>query len=149
MGALTAMLDKTYGMDADAWWFHVYVILSRVRHIGHLLLYGLPPRWLFEKGPPDWLDEGLRQFDLRKRETEQRAGSLSLNFNSFKVYERRSSNAADSGRGVSHEFWLPDEVQHQNRKRDFVHSMREHEECKVAGTVENPGRLWAKKRRSH
>ena len=149
MGALTAMLDKTYGMDADAWWFHVYVILSRVRHIGHLLLYGLPPRWLFEKGPPDWLDEGLRQFDLRKRETEQRAGSLSLNFNNFKVYERRSSNAADSGRGVSHEFCLPDEVQHQNGKRDFVHSMREHEECKVAGTVENPGRLWAKKRRSH
>ena len=135
MGALTAMLDKKHGMDDDAWWFHVYVILSRARHIGHLLLYGLPPKWIFEKGPPAWLRVCLREFDLRIRDTEQRAERLLLNFNNFKVYERRSSTAADSGRGVPQEFGLPDEVQHQNGKRDFAHIMREREESK--GCVAN------------
>ena len=186
MGALTAMLDTTHCMDADAWWFHVYVILSRARHIGHLLLYGLPPKWIFEKGPPAWLRVCLREFDLRIRDTEQRAERLLLNFHFFNVYERRSSTAADSGRGVSQEFCLPDELQHQNGKRDFAHTMREREEskgcvasmpsssgcpdrplaelpcveaspqtilngivCVAACTVENPGRLGAKKRRSH
>ena len=77
----------------------------------------------------------LREFDLRIRDTEQRAERLLLNFNNFKVYERRSSTAADAGRGVSQEFCLPDEVQHQNGKRDFAYIMREREESK--GSVAN------------
>ena len=122
-------------MNDEQWWFCVYVILSRVRHIGHLLLYGLPPKSLFESGPPAWLRLCLREFDLRIRDTDQRAEGLLPNFNNSNVYERRSSTAADSGRGVSQEFCLPDEVQHQNGKRDFAHIMREREESK--GCVAN------------
>ena len=123
MGALTAMLDVNHGMDPEQWWFHVYVILSRARHIGHLLLYGLPPKSLFESGPPAWLRERLKEFDLRIRDTEQRAEGLLSNCDNFKVYERRSSTAADAGRGLSQTSGMADKVQHRNGKRDLEHIM--------------------------
>ena len=127
MGALTAMLDKNHGMDDEQWWFHVYVILSRARHIGHLLLYGLPPKSLFEKGPPAWLRSRLRDFDLRTRETEKWAERLLLKLGNFEVYERGSPTAADAGRGVSQELCIADKVQHRNGKRDLEHIMSEPE----------------------
>ena len=123
MGALTAMLDKNHGMSEEQWWFHIYVILSRARHIGHLLLYGLPPKSLFESGPPAWLRECLKEFDLRIRDTEQLAERLLLNCDNFKVYERRASTAADAGRGLSQTSCMADKVQHRNGKRDLEHIM--------------------------
>ena len=123
MGALTAMLDKNHGMSEEQWWFHIYAILSRVRHIGHLLLYGLPPKSLFESGPPAWLRERLKEFDLRIRDTEQRAEGLLSKCDTFKVYERRSLTAVDAGRGLSQTSCMADKVQHRNGKRDLEHIM--------------------------
>ena len=36
-------LSKPGNMNDDDWWFHVYVMLSRVRCVSHLLAFGLPP----------------------------------------------------------------------------------------------------------
>jgi hypothetical protein len=37
----------------------MYVMLSRVRHIDQLLIFGLPPKSMFSRGPPSWVRDGL------------------------------------------------------------------------------------------
>ena len=140
MGALTAMLDKNHGQDLDQWWFHVYVILSRARHIGHLLLYGLPPKSLFERGPPTWLIDCLKEFEPRLLETGERSASLLRDFDSFRVYERASSTGDAAGGTVSQEASLPEEVQRRNGKRHSTHLMSEPEvsSARAAGVPPSP-----------
>ena len=70
-----------------------------------------------------WLRECLKEFDLRIRDTEQRAERLLLNCDNFKVYERLASTAADAGRGLSQTSCMADKVQHRNGKRDLEHIM--------------------------
>ena len=48
-------LERPGNMGMDDWWFHVYVMLSRVRCIKDLLVFGLPPRALLERGPPAFI----------------------------------------------------------------------------------------------
>ena len=60
------MLDRPHvKMSYDDWWLHVYVMLSRVRTASRLLVYGLPPRWIFERGPPKFLADGLALLNKR------------------------------------------------------------------------------------
>ena len=55
----------------DDWWLHVYVMLSRVKTAEQLLIYGLPPRSLFERGPPAYLASGIADIDRRAREKQK------------------------------------------------------------------------------
>ena len=48
-------LERPSNMGMDDWWFHVYVMLSRVRCVKDLLVFGLPPKSLFERGPPAFI----------------------------------------------------------------------------------------------
>ena len=62
------MLDRPHDkMSYDFWWLHVYVMLSRVRTAEQILLYGLPPRWLFERGPPTYLATGIAEIRRRSQ----------------------------------------------------------------------------------
>ena len=118
----------------------MYVILSRARHIGHLLLYGLPPKSLFERGPPTWLIDCLKEFEPRLLETGERSASLLRDFDSFRVYERASSTGDAAGGTVSQEASLPEEVQRRNEKRDSTHLMSEPEvsSARAAGVPPSP-----------
>lgn len=48
--ALIGMLNKNAGQTGEDLLLHVYVFLSRVRHIDQLLLYGLPDKICLRKG---------------------------------------------------------------------------------------------------
>ncbi|CAE7805372.1 unnamed protein product [Symbiodinium sp. CCMP2592] len=50
-------------LDEDHWWLHLYVMLSRVTCLEHLLLLRPPSREQFERGPPKAIREVLRSFE--------------------------------------------------------------------------------------
>ena len=57
-------------MSPDEYWLHVYVMLSRVRVEKRIVAYDLPPKELFEKGPPAFVRQGVGRFeDLMRRVT--------------------------------------------------------------------------------
>ena len=56
-------LGRPSNMSLNDWWMHVYVMLSRVRTSKQILTYGLPPRWLFEQGPPQWVRDGISRLE--------------------------------------------------------------------------------------
>ena len=65
------MLDRPYDrMSFDDWWLHVYVMLSRVRTAKGVLLYGLPGKFLFERGPPEFLSHGISALLARAERTK-------------------------------------------------------------------------------
>ena len=47
MGSLIAMCHKNNGQTDDDVWLHIYVMLSRVRHIDQLLIFAMPDRDMF------------------------------------------------------------------------------------------------------
>ena len=49
-------------MDEDNWWLHLYVMLSRVTCLEHLLLMRPPPRELLERGPPATIRASMTDF---------------------------------------------------------------------------------------
>ena len=49
-------------MDDDNWWLHLYVMLSRVTCLEHLLLMRPPPRELLERGPPAAIKASMIEF---------------------------------------------------------------------------------------
>ena len=49
-------------MDEDNWWLHLYVMLSRVTCLEHLLLMHPPPRELLERGPPATIRASMTDF---------------------------------------------------------------------------------------
>ena len=60
MDAAVMMLQSLgSGMSDDDWWMHLYVMLSRVRTTKQILVYDLPPKQMFERGPPKWVKEGI------------------------------------------------------------------------------------------
>lgn len=63
MDAATMLLTKPSYMTEDDWWMHLYVMVSRVRTSAQMLVYDLPPREMFERGPPDWVHTGIRQLE--------------------------------------------------------------------------------------
>ena len=73
------MLLSRYGnMGEDDWWLHVYVMLSRVRTAARILLYGLPSRSLFERGPPAYLSAGIARIGALAQAREQQVTPLAV-----------------------------------------------------------------------
>ena len=52
-------------MNDDDYWMHLYVMLSRVRTLEQALLFYLPDKTIFEKGPPTWLTSALKPITER------------------------------------------------------------------------------------
>ena len=63
MDSATMFLERPGNMSHEDWWLHVYVMLSRVRTADQILVYGLPPRALFEQGPPRYIRDGLERLE--------------------------------------------------------------------------------------
>ena len=63
MDSAIMYLARPSNMSFDDWWLHVYVMLSRVRTLDQVLVYGLPPRELFERGPPAYIRAGLERLE--------------------------------------------------------------------------------------
>ena len=63
MDAATMTLERPANMSPDDWWLHLYVMLSRVRVAHRVLVYDLPPWEILERGPPDYVKEGVRRFE--------------------------------------------------------------------------------------
>ncbi len=72
MDSAMMMLAKGNSMHIDDHWLNVYVLLSRVRHVDQLLLFNLPERQLFEKGPATWIKDGLARLEAKADSLEQR-----------------------------------------------------------------------------
>ena len=82
MDAATMMLDRPSMMSYEDWWLHVYVMLSRVRTAKQIAVYGLPPKSLFEQGPPSYLVEGIENLERRcaRQEAHLRQLAVSMGF---------------------------------------------------------------------
>ena len=63
MDAATMTLEKAGSMSMDDWWLHLYVMLSRVRVSHRLLVYSLPPKHVFERGPPAFVKDGVERLE--------------------------------------------------------------------------------------
>jgi hypothetical protein len=63
MDSATMFLQRPGNMNEDDWWLHVYVMISRVRTSPQVLVYGLPPLSLFQRGPPSFLAEGMNRLE--------------------------------------------------------------------------------------
>ena len=57
------------GMDDDAWWLNLYVMLSRATRLEDMLILRPPPIELLERGPPASVATALERFEARQRET--------------------------------------------------------------------------------
>ena len=76
MERLKAMLAKG-NMSVDEWWLNVYVMLSRAITLDGLLLFELPNRDFFCRGPPAYVAEGLPRWEQRaEREMVEAAARL-------------------------------------------------------------------------
>lgn len=62
MDSGTMYLARPPGWSEAEHWLHVYVMLSRVRTLDQILIFGLPDRSLFAMGPPSWVTSGLAPF---------------------------------------------------------------------------------------
>ena len=76
MDAAIMMLNKPDNMSDDDWWLHVYVMLSRVRTARQGLVFGLPNRELFERGPPQYIVDGLARLEQFHAGRESALASL-------------------------------------------------------------------------
>ena len=63
----TMYLARLLNMSFDDWWLHVYVMLSRVRTAEQILVCDLPPREVFEQGPPAYICEGIERLEALGR----------------------------------------------------------------------------------
>ena len=76
MDAAVMMLTKPGTMSEEDWWLHVYVMLSRVRTARQILVYGLPPKQLFERGPPSFIEQGLARLTAMATSREEHYAEL-------------------------------------------------------------------------
>ena len=65
MDAAMMLLTKPQYMSMDDWWMHLYVMISRVRTSAQILVYDLPPKEVFERGPPTWVQQGLCRLEAK------------------------------------------------------------------------------------
>ena len=56
-------------MNAESFWLHTYTMMSRATALAHLILFNLPPRALFEQGPPKYLRDEMRRVLLLAENT--------------------------------------------------------------------------------
>ena len=63
MDSATMFLQRPGNMNEDDWWLHVYVMIGWVRTSPQILVYGLPPLSLFQRGPPSFLAEGMNRLE--------------------------------------------------------------------------------------
>ena len=63
MEAAKIFLARPGTMSFEDYWLRLYVMLSRVRTVDNMLLYGLPPREFFEAGPPVWIVQGVERLE--------------------------------------------------------------------------------------
>ena len=73
MDAAKMFLTRGATMSDEDYWFHLYVMLSRVRHISQLLLFNLPEKNTLEQGPADWVVRSLVGLNAKAASMEQRA----------------------------------------------------------------------------
>ena len=69
-------LSRPGTMGYDDWWFHVYVMLSRVRTSKNLLVFGLPPKDMFTRGPPEWVCSAYAKFRRLAKSTADRTVAI-------------------------------------------------------------------------
>ena len=69
MDAATMVLQKPMNMGADDWWLHLYVMLSRVRVAHRVLVYNLPPWDILQRGPPQYVLDGVKRFEKKMIES--------------------------------------------------------------------------------
>ena len=82
-------------MSLDDFWLHLYVMISRVRHISRLLLFHLPDKALFERGPPLWMQRGLAALETKAECPEQRRRiAKALEKMEWSASERRAEEQA-------------------------------------------------------
>ena len=60
-GMAVCAMQKGSRVSADSFWLHTYTMLSRGTALANLILFNLPPRSLFEQGPPTYLREETRR----------------------------------------------------------------------------------------
>ena len=65
MDSAVMTLAKPDRMSEPDHWMHIYVMLSRVRTMKQLLLFGLPDKKLFECGPPAFVQEAMQKLKRR------------------------------------------------------------------------------------
>ena len=53
------------GLEAEAWWLHLYVMFSRATRMEDMLLIRPPPRKLLESGPPESVRKALAVFESK------------------------------------------------------------------------------------
>ena len=63
MDAAMLFMGKPGNMDADDYWMHLYVMISRVRRSAGLLAFDVPALSVFERGPPAWVVEGIEKLE--------------------------------------------------------------------------------------
>ena len=76
MDAAVMMLTRPGTMSEEDWWLHVYVMLSRVRTARQILVYGLPSKQLFERGPPPFIEHGLARLTAMAKTKESHYSEL-------------------------------------------------------------------------
>ena len=59
--AVMMLQTLSTGMNEDDWWMHLYVMLSRVRTSKQILVFDVPPKHMFERGPPKWVQAGIQR----------------------------------------------------------------------------------------
>ena len=65
MDAAMLFMGKPGNMDADDYWMHLYVMISRVRRSAGLLAFDVPALSVFERGPPAWVVEGIEKLEAK------------------------------------------------------------------------------------
>ena len=68
--------DGNHPMEDDAWWLHLYVMISRATKLDDLLLLRAPPESFLLRGPPEDLRRQLDVFRGRVDTCRQRAEEL-------------------------------------------------------------------------
>ena len=68
------------GYTEEQWWFHLYVMFSRVTRMEDMLLLRPPPRELLERGPPAAILRALERFIRLEWESVAEAAELCNSF---------------------------------------------------------------------
>ena len=94
MESVAMYLGWPKNMDADDYWLHLYVMLSRAKDGSKVVVHKLPPLDIFKKGPPQWVRSGLEWVSRMVAETLPRVQQARRNVG---WPPDKDSNAQDAG----------------------------------------------------